>query len=139
MSEEQEEEKKEEIKKTASVKKEKKQSHLQYYFVKVQAMVPAEIEYKILANSPEEALSIYKKRDPCNIKYNMDGSDDSIEIDIDLAEPRDECERGLFRYMLCLKFWDALCLWFFTRVLKFHRRGIRSNRNSNTELAKKQK
>lgn len=49
--------------------KDKKPVVLKYYDVKVEAMVPASMVFRILAASPEEALKMVKGKSPNSISY----------------------------------------------------------------------
>jgi len=39
---------------------------LKYYTIKLEAFVPTEIEYRVLASNPEEALELIAKKAPNN-------------------------------------------------------------------------
>lgn len=46
-----------------------KQPEKKYYDVKIEATVPATFIYRVLASSPEEAITIVKYTNPTSIKY----------------------------------------------------------------------
>ena len=61
---------KKEIKKMAATKKEvEKPIEKKSYEVRVEAMVPATLYYRVLAVDPEEAIKLIKGRAPNNIRY----------------------------------------------------------------------
>lgn len=48
----------------------------QYYTVKIEAMVPCTLTYKILANNPQDALTKARKTKPHNIMHQLNGRKD---------------------------------------------------------------
>jgi hypothetical protein len=46
-----------------------KEKHLKNYDVKMEVTLPATIVYRVLAESPEEALELVKKANPLSVKY----------------------------------------------------------------------
>lgn len=62
--------KKEEVKKPKPKVVPKPEPKPEYYTVKVECMVPAILEYKILAKSPEEAAELISKTHPTATKPN---------------------------------------------------------------------
>jgi hypothetical protein len=41
------------------------------YDIKLEAMLPATLTYRVWADSPEEALLLTKKAQPINVKHNL--------------------------------------------------------------------
>lgn len=56
--------KKEADKKTKVIEK-------KYYDIKVESMVPATLHYRVLAESPEDALKLYKNSPLTSVKYTL--------------------------------------------------------------------
>lgn len=42
-----------------------------YYDVKVEAMLPATITYRVFAEDEQEAVNLIKKTNPLSVKYNL--------------------------------------------------------------------
>lgn len=53
--------------------KKTKPPELKYYDVKVEATLPATLTYKILAESPEQAVELMKSRQPNAVKHRLIG------------------------------------------------------------------
>lgn len=53
-----------------------KTAQTQYYTVKIETMLPATLTYKILANSPEEAVNKARKTQPQQIQHRLAGKKD---------------------------------------------------------------
>ena len=53
--------------------KQDKKIEKKYYDVKVEAMLPATLTYRILAESPEEAIQLSKRVAPNSVKYKLIG------------------------------------------------------------------
>lgn len=51
-------------------------SKTQYYTVKIESMLPCVLTYKVLANSPEEAIQKARKLPPHDIKHRLPGKKD---------------------------------------------------------------
>lgn len=44
---------------------------LKYYDVKIEVQLPATVIYKVLAESPEQALELANRASPVSVKYNL--------------------------------------------------------------------
>lgn len=53
------------------VKKEIAKPVQEYYDIKVEAKLPATLSYRVLANSPEDAIEKCKKLTPNDVKYKL--------------------------------------------------------------------
>ena len=51
-------------------------SPLIYYDVKVSSMIPATLTYRILAESPEQAIELIKSKTPNGVQYKLAGKRD---------------------------------------------------------------
>lgn len=50
-----------------------KQPELKYYDVKIEAMLPATLTYKVLAESPQQAADLIKNKQPNSVKHRLIG------------------------------------------------------------------
>lgn len=48
-----------------------------YYDVKVEAMIPAVLVYKVLAETPEEAAELIKNKQPNSVQHKLAGRKES--------------------------------------------------------------
>lgn len=48
-----------------------------YYDVKVEAMIPATLTYRVLAETPEQAAELYKFQQPIGVKHKLAGKKES--------------------------------------------------------------
>jgi hypothetical protein len=48
-----------------------------YYDVKVEAMIPATLTYRVLAETPEQAAELYKFQQPVGVKHKLAGRKES--------------------------------------------------------------
>jgi len=66
----------------------------------------------------------------------MSQSSSDYEIDIDSLDftPKDECERTLWKTVMCFHFWENLWHWIVGQVIALHRNKIPRNRSSLAKL-----
>lgn len=64
---------KEKTKKELELEKKKKLPVKQYYEVRVEAMLPAVITYRVLAETAEEAAGLIKHMSPVGVKHKLIG------------------------------------------------------------------
>jgi hypothetical protein len=62
--------------KEAKEKKEKPKPQLTYYDVKVEALIPATLVYRILAEDAKQASEMIKNKQPNTVKYRLHGKKD---------------------------------------------------------------
>lgn len=58
-------------------KENKKIPEKKYYDVKVEAMLPATLTYKVLAETPEQAVELIKNKQPNSVHHKLAGRKES--------------------------------------------------------------
>jgi hypothetical protein len=61
-------------------------------------------------------------------------SESSNDLDFQEFSPKDECERTLWKSVVCFHFWESLWEWIVEKVIALHRGKLRKNKSSFGKL-----